>query len=49
MEISTILVANTIFLSFIALIMLVSLAIVVRKERKKERETINKIKKQISE
>jgi hypothetical protein len=29
--------------------MLVSLAIVVRKERKKERETINKIKKQISE
>jgi glucose uptake protein GlcU len=49
MEVSTLLMVNSVFLGVIALILLVLLIVLVRKERKKERETINKIKRQISE
>lgn len=49
MDITTLLIANSIFLSFTTIILLISLFIVVKKERRKEKETINKIKKQISE
>jgi len=49
MEALSLLMANSIFLLIIALILIISLAVLIRKEKRKEKETIRKIKRQVSE
>lgn len=48
MEISTLLIVNSAFLSFLLLLVLISSIILSIKQRKRDKETLAKIKKQIS-